>query len=99
MKLYKTKLGRIINFIKNEGKFKRGDLVEVLKNESEYKCYDKYIGQKAVVVGMDYKKKDNVVSLKFLDGEKFDYKPSELRKCDYKEETVSKEYRTLLKMI
>ncbi len=99
MKLYKTKIGRIINFIKNEGKFERADLVEVLSNSSEYEKYDKYIGQKAIVTSINYNKKDYVVELKFLDGENFGYKPCELRKCDYIEETESKEFRQLLKMI
>ena len=36
MKLYKTKLGRIINFIKNEGKFEYGTQVQVIKNTSNY---------------------------------------------------------------
>ena len=45
MKMYKSKLGRVINFIKNEGKFKRTDYVKVIKNESPYGKYNKYIGQ------------------------------------------------------
>ena len=48
MKLYKTKLGRIINFIKNEGKFKRSDYVKVMQNTSKRKDYDKYVGQRAI---------------------------------------------------
>jgi len=99
MKMYKTKLGRAINFIKNENKFKRADLVEVISNTSKYKCYDKYIGQYAVVTNTDYSKKDYIVGLKFLDGTNIDYKPSELRKCDYVEEHTSKEFIKLLKMI
>lgn len=99
MDIIKTKVGRIINFIKNEGKFERADLVKVQKNSSKYKIYDKYIGQYAVVTSIHYDKKENIVGLKFLDGNNLDFKPSELKKCDYKEETTSKEFRQLLKMI
>lgn len=99
MKTFKTKIGRIINFIKNEGKFQRADLVEVQNNFSQNEIYDKYIGQKAIVTNIDYSKKDNIVGLKFLDGENFDYEPRELRKCSSIEEIASKEYGTLLEMI
>ena len=30
MKLYKTKLGRIYNFIKNKGKLERRDIVKII---------------------------------------------------------------------
>lgn len=99
MNLYKTKLGRVVNFIKNEGKFKRADLVQVLKNDSNYKKYSKYVGQFAVVTDIDYNKKDYIVGLKFIDGEGFYFKPSELRKCNYVEEHTNKDFLALLKMI
>lgn len=99
MDIIKSKIRRIINFAKNEGKFERADLVKVLKNTSDLKIYDKYIGQYAVVTNIHYDKKENIVGLKFLDGENLDFKPSELKKCGYAEETTSKEFRQLLKMI
>ena len=43
MDIIKSKIRRIINFAKNEGKFERADLVKVLKNTSGFKIYDKYI--------------------------------------------------------
>ena len=51
------------------------------------------------MTSIHYDKKENIVGLKFLDGNNLDFKPSELKKCDYKEETTSKEFRQLLKMI
>lgn len=99
MNIIKSKIGRIINFIKNENKFNRGDLVKVVKNTSKYKMYDKYIGQYAVVTNIHYDKKENIVGLKFLNGENLDFRLDELKKCDYIEETTSKECRQLLKMI
>lgn len=92
MKLYKTKLGRTINFIRNEHKFKRGDIVEVIRNDSDYTCYDKYIGQLGIVAAMDYSKKGNVVSLKFLDGEIYDWVPNEIKKLNYDEAHNSKNW-------
>jgi len=41
------KLFKIINFIKNNGKFKRTDYVKVIKNSSKYLNYNNYIGQKS----------------------------------------------------
>lgn len=99
MNLYKTKIGRVINFIKNEGKFKRADLVQVLENDSNYEKYGKYVGQFAVVTDINYDKKDYIVGLKFLDGEGFCFKPTELRKCNYIEEHTNKDFLKLLKMI
>ena len=99
MNLYKTKLGKVINFIKNEGKFQRADLVQVLKNNSNYEKYGKYVEQFAVVTDVNYTKKDYMVGLKFLDGEGFYFKPNELRKCDYIEEHTNRDYLKLLKMI
>lgn len=98
MKIYKTKIGRIFNFIKNEGKFNRTDYVRVLKNTSKYKEYDKYVGQNAIVTNVHYDKKDYVVGLKFLDGQDIDFKICELEKNDWVN-MYSEEYRTLLHMI
>ena len=83
MKIYKTKIGKLINFIKNEGKFERSDIVRVNKNTSKYKVYDKYVGQIAIVTNIDYDKKDYVVGLKFLDGKNIDFKPSEIEILDF----------------
>jgi len=99
MNIIKTKMGRIINFIKNEGKFKRGDFVEVLKNDTGYGILDIYVGQHAIVTNINYDKKDNIVGLKFIDGENIAFKPSELKKCDH-EEIQSINYKEqLLEMI
>lgn len=99
MKILKTKIERVINFIKNEGKFHRGDLVEVIRNNSKYNFYDSYIGKFAVVTNIDYSKKENIVGLKFIDGKNFDFCVNELRKCDYIEQHTNKEYINLLKLI
>lgn len=99
MKLYKTKLGRIMNFIRNERKYQRGDLVKVIKNTSEYKYYDKYINQLAVVSNIDYSKKDYIIGLKFLDGKNYDFKVCEIEKCESIEEIYSQEHINLLKML
>lgn len=98
MKIYKSKLGRIINFIKNEGKFKRTDYVKVIKNNSKYLDYNKYIGQKAIVTNIDYDKKDFMVGLKFLDGTNLDFKIDEIEKLDIVEQ-YSEDYKKLLNMI
>ena len=98
MKIYKSKLGRIINFIKNEGKFKRTDYVKVIKNVSSEENYNKYIGQKAIVTNIDYDKKDFMVGVKFLDGTNLDFKIDEIEKLDIVEQ-YSEDYRKLLNMI
>lgn len=82
MKRYKSKLGRTINFIKNENKLKRSDYVKVIKNTSKYSVYDKYVGQKAIVTNIDYEKKNYIVGLKFLDGANVDFKMNEIEKLD-----------------
>ena len=79
MKLYKTKLGRIINFIKNESKFKYGTQVQVLKNTSQYSKYDKYINQYGIVRNIDYSKKEYMIEVKFADGQMYGFNPNELR--------------------
>lgn len=95
MKIYKSKLRRIINFIKNEGKFKRTDYVKVIKNNSKYLDYNKYIGQKAIVTNIDYDKKDFMVGLKFLDGTNLNFKIDEIEKLDIVEQ-YTEDYRKLL---
>ena len=98
MKIYKNKLGRIINFIKNEGKFKRTDYVKVIKNNSKYLSYNEYLGQKAIVTSIDYEKKDYIVGLKFLNGRNLDFKTDEIEKLDI-DEQYSEDYKKLLNMI
>lgn len=98
MRILKGKLFRVINFIKNEGKFKRTDYVKVIKNNSKYLDYNKYLGQKAIVTNIDYDKKEFIVGLKFLDGTNLDFRPDEIEKLDYIEQ-YCKEYDKLLKMI
>jgi ribosomal protein L21E len=82
MKTYRSKIMRVINFIRNEKKFERGDMVVVTYlNNNEYKeKYLKYVGSLGIVVNMDYAKKDYIVAVKFEDGNTFDFIPSELRK-------------------
>lgn len=92
------KLFKIINFIKNNGKFERTDYVKVIKNSSKYLNYNNYIGQKAIVTNIDYDKKEFIVGLKFLDGTNLNFKPDELEKLNYVEQ-YSQEYRKLLDMI
>lgn len=79
MKLYKTKLGRIINFIKNEGKFEYGTKVQVMKNTSKYKKYDKYVNQYGIVRNIDYSKKEYMIEVRFADGNMHGFNPNELR--------------------
>ena len=98
MKTYKTKIGRIINFIKNEGKFKRTDYVKVIQNTSSREEYNKYVGQVAIVTDIHYDKKEYIVGLKFLDGKNYDFKPCEIEKCNWKEMYTS-DYGKLLNMI
>ena len=80
MRLYKTKLGRIINFIKNENKFEYGNQVQVMKNTSKYDKYDKYINQYGIVKNIDYSKKEFMIEVKFADGQIYGFNPDELRK-------------------
>ena len=82
MKLYKTKIGRIINFIKNEGKFEYGTQVQVMKNTSKYKEYDKYVNQYGIVRNIDYSKKEYMIEVKFSDGKMYGFNPNELRVID-----------------
>lgn len=79
MNLYKTKLGRIINFIKNEGKFEYGTQVQVMKNTSKYDRYDKYINQYGIVRNIDYSKKEFMIEVRFADGKMYGFNPNELR--------------------
>ena len=79
MKLYKTKLGRIVNFIKNEGKFEYGSQVQVMRNDSKYDRYDKYIGQYGIVRNIDYSKKEFMFEVKFADGQMHGFNENELR--------------------
>lgn len=95
MKIYKSKIGRIINFIKNEGKFKRTDYVKVIKNNSKYLDYNKYMGQKAIVTNIDYDKKDFIIGVKFLDGTNLNFKIDEIEKLDIVEQ-YTEDYRKLL---
>ena len=93
-----NKIQRIINFIKNEGKFNRTDYVQVLKNNSDYETYDKYVGQCGIVTNIDYSKKECMVGLKFLDGENLDFDVDEIVKLDEKYQ-YSEDYKKLLFMI
>lgn len=83
MKRYKTKLGRIINFIKNEDKFEFGDMVKILplnKDLGIENYYTKYIGLLGIVTSISYDKRDYVFGVKFEDGNRIDFKASELEK-------------------
>lgn len=83
MKRYKTKLGRIINFIKNENKFEFGDMVRILplnKDLGIENFYAKYIGLLGIVTSISYDKKDCVFGVKFEDGNRIDFRANELEK-------------------
>lgn len=79
MRLYKTKLGKIINFIKNEGKFEYGSQVQVIKNTSGYERYDKYVNQYGIVRNIDYSKKEFMFEVRFEDGQMYGFNANELR--------------------
>lgn len=83
MKIYKRKIKRIINFIKNEGKFERGDMVKIISvkdNPGYDNFYEKYVGQYGIVTGIDYAKKNYIIEVKFEDKNKIDFKIKELEK-------------------
>lgn len=83
MKIYKSKIMKIINFIKNEGKFEFGDMVrikELKKDLGKENFYAKYQGQLGIVTSISYNKKDFVFGVKFEDGNRFDFRGSELEK-------------------
>lgn len=77
MKILESKISRVLNFIKNEGKFERGDMVCVQNIKSDYSTYN---GKLGIVVGIDYTKKDYIVGVKFENGQTFDFKINELEK-------------------
>ena len=82
MKIYKSKIMKVINFIKNEGKFEFGDMVrvkELKKDLGEENFYAKYQGQLGIVTSISYNKKDFVFGVKFEDGNRIDLS-SELEK-------------------
>ena len=83
MKIYKSKIMKVINFIKNEGKFEFGDMVkikELKKDLGEDNFYVKYQGQLGIVTSISYNKKDFIFGVKFEDGNRFDFRSSELEK-------------------
>lgn len=83
MKIYKSKIMKIINFIKNEGKFEFGDMVkirELKKDLGKDNFYCKYEGQLGIVTSISYDKKDFIFGVKFEDGKRFDFRSSELEK-------------------
>lgn len=83
MKLYKSKIMRVINFIRNERKFESGDMVRIVSAESDPKydhLYKKYIGQLGIVTGIDYTKKDYIFGVKFENGKSIDFRDFELEK-------------------
>lgn len=83
MKTYKSKLMRVINFIRNENKFEYGDMVRVKELKSNlgiedfYTKYEKHLG---IVTSISYNKKDFIFGVKFEDGNHIDFKASELEK-------------------
>lgn len=83
MKIYKSKIMKVINFIKNEGKFEFGDMVrvkELKKDLGEENFYAKYQGQLGIVTSISYDKKDFLFGVKFEDGNRIDFRSSELEK-------------------
>lgn len=83
MRIYKSKLMRVINFIKNEGKFEYGDMVRVKELKSNLgteNFYTKYQGQLGIVTSISYNKKDFIFGVKFEDRNHVDFRASELEK-------------------
>lgn len=83
MKIYKSRLMRVINFIKNEGKFEYGDMVRVKELKSDLGIedfYTKYEGQLGIITSISYNKKDFIFGVKFEDGNHIYFKASELEK-------------------
>jgi hypothetical protein len=93
MKISKNKISRILNFIKWENKLDQGDIVKIIRNESKYKNYDKYVEQYGKVIFIHYDKPDYPFDIKFLDGEHYCFKLSEL--CKVNEEEYLKKYSDL----
>ena len=74
---------RVINFIKNEGKFEYGDMVRVTELKSDLgieNFYTKDQGQLGIVTSISYNKKDFIFGIKFEDGNHVDFRASELEK-------------------
>lgn len=85
MKRYKSKFMRIINFIRNEGKFEYGDMVKVKKLKEQLgteNYYTKYEGKLGIVTSISYDKKDYIFGIKFEDGNHIDFKANELEKIE-----------------
>lgn len=83
MKRYKSKLMRVINFIKNENKFEFGDMVkvkELKKDLGTENFYTKYQDELGIVTSISYDKKDYIFGVKFEDANRVDFKASELEK-------------------
>lgn len=81
MKLYKSKIMRIINFAKNENKFEYGDMVYV--HDVLDKKYKKYNGKLGYIINIDYRKKEYMFEVKFEDKQKIGFNENELTKIDY----------------
>ena len=83
MKIYKSKIMKVINFIKNEGKFEFGDMVrvkELKKDLGKENFYAKYQGQLGIITSISYNKKDYIFGVKFEDGDRIDFRSNELEK-------------------
>lgn len=85
-RVIKSKIGRIINFIKIEGKFKRADIVQILNNTSDKKEYDKYIGKFGIVTDIDYSDRNKPIGIKFKTGVNLCYGVDEIKKLSAEEE-------------
>ena len=81
MKVYKSKIMKIINFAKNEGKFERGDMV--LVHGVLDKKYKKYNGKLGIIVNIDYSKKYCMFAIKFEDKQTIGFNENELTKIEY----------------
>lgn len=83
MKRYKNKFMRVINFIKNEGKFEFGDMVRVKQLKQDFgteNFYCKYIGKLGILTSISYDKKKYLFGVKFEDGNRIDFSADELEK-------------------
>lgn len=85
MKIYKSKLKKIINFIRYESKFKRGDIVKIKKltDNKNYDFYKKYIGKYGKVVCLNFAYKDFIVEVAFENDVGLNFKPDEIEKIPY----------------
>mgnify|MGYP003374765482 CR=1 FL=1 len=85
MRRYKNKFMKVINFIRNEGKFEYGDMVKIKQLKDELgveNYYTNYEGKLGIITSVSYDKKDYIFGVKFEDGNHIDFKASEPEKIE-----------------